>query len=136
MNSASNSNRGKFVAALFAGLMLAGIATASPALAGKWDAIAVDDSIGTKGGDAGYGVGTADTKAEAEAAARHKCHSEGNSDCTVVLSYRGQCGAYASSAKHAGRGTGATERAARQAAMAECGADTCKVLVSDCVGED
>jgi hypothetical protein len=32
---------------------------------GSWDAIAVDDTRGQRGGDAGYGVGTANTRASA-----------------------------------------------------------------------
>jgi hypothetical protein len=86
-----------------------------------------------RAGEAGYGVGTGDSKADAEHAAMHKCHHSGNDACQVVATFK-TCGAYASSKKHAGVGYGDSKRAASAAAVAKCGTDTCQVLVADCVG--
>ncbi|HEX3674292.1 MAG TPA: DUF4189 domain-containing protein, partial [Rhizomicrobium sp.] len=98
--------------AAFCMFLAAGSAlAATPALAG-WDSIAVDDDTATKGGDAGYGVGTADSKAAAESEAMKTCKSEGNKGCAVEVSYKDMCGAYVSSKKYSGHGTGATKAAA------------------------
>jgi hypothetical protein len=121
--------------AVFAGLLMAGMAVATPVLAAGWDSIAVDDDTGTKGGDAGYGVGQGNNKGAAESEAVKACKDEGNSDCKVAVSYQ-TCGAYASSTHHAGIGTGASKDAASGAAMRGCGGGACKVVVSDCVGEN
>ncbi len=121
---------------VFAGMFAAGsIATAAPALA-AWDSIAVDDDMSTNGGDAGYGVASGDSKAEAEAGALKNCKSQGNTGCKVEVSYKDQCGAYASSRKHAGQGVGASKADASHKALAVCGDGACKVVVADCVGAD
>jgi Domain of unknown function (DUF4189) len=119
-----------FAGALMASLVLA----ATPALA-AWDSIAVDDDMQTHGGDAGYGVGTGDTRAAAEAEALAACKGEGNRGCKIEISYKDMCGAYASTLKYAGHGTGTTKRAASSAAVSACGTDVCKVVVADCVGD-
>ncbi len=120
----------------FAAFLVSGVAfAATPALAG-WDSIAVDDDVNTSGGDAGYGVGDGATKAAAEAEALKNCKSEGNSACKIEISYQNTCGAYASSQKHSGHGTGANKAAASKAATSACGEGSCKVVVADCVGQD
>jgi hypothetical protein len=98
------------------------------------DAIAVDDDQDTKGGNAGFGTGEGDTAKEAQKMALENCRKSGNKGCEVALTYK-QCGAYASSKKHAGTGTGSSESAAKKAAMEDCGNDACKIVVSDCVGK-
>lgn len=95
-------------------------------------AIAVDDDADTAGGDAGYGLVTGeDTPEDAAKAAMKQCKSSGNSSCKVVLRFDG-CGAYASSKKVYGVGTGKTEAEAQKNALDECGNKSCKVVVSDC----
>jgi hypothetical protein len=122
--------------AAFCLFLAAGSAFAvTPALAG-WDSIAVDDDTGTKGGDAGYGVGSGDSKAAAESEAMKTCKGEGNSGCSVEVSYKDMCGAYVSSKKYSGHGTGASKAAATKAAMSACGDAACKLVVADCVGQD
>jgi hypothetical protein len=96
------------------------------------DAIAVDDDTGTSGGDAGYGTGEGDSAKEAQDMAMKNCTKNGNKHCEVVATYD-HCGAYASSRKHAGVGTGSSKNAAKEKAMDECGNDSCKV--ADCVGD-
>jgi hypothetical protein len=118
---------------LAAALVAGGAFVASPALA-AWDSIAVDDDTGTKGGDAGYGVGTGGSKGQAEFQAMKACKDEGNTNCKVAVSYQ-TCGAYASSTHHAGIGTGPSKDAASAAAMNGCGKGMCKVVVSECVGD-
>src|SRR5580698_7845060 len=105
-----------------------------PAQAASVDAIAVDDDEDTKGGQAGWGTGEGDTTKEAGAMALKNCGKHGNTGCQVVLTYQ-QCGAYASSRKHSGTGTGPTKDVARKKAMDDCGSDNCKVVVADCVGD-
>lgn len=109
-----------------------GALAATPAFA-KWDSIAVDDDVGTRGGDAGYGVGEGPTRGEAEAMAKQQCRSEGNKNCAVEISYQNMCGAYASSKKYSGHGTGMSKAAAARAAREACGDEHCKVVVTDCV---
>jgi hypothetical protein len=120
-------------AASIAAILVAG---ASPALArtGSWDSIAVDDQRGSRGGDAGYGVGTANTSGGAQEEALAACKKAGNDNCQIMLTYR-TCGAYASSRTKYGTGTGDTEREARANAMSSCGNAGCQLTVSDCVGE-
>ena len=98
------------------------------------DAIAVDDDENTRGGDAGWGTGEGDTDKEAQAMALKNCREHGSKGCEVALTYK-QCGAYASSRKHSGTGTGASESVAKKAALDECGNNSCKIVVSDCVGK-
>ena len=45
------------------------------------------------------------------------------------------CGAYASSANHAGTGTGRSAVEASKNALDACAHDTCKVVVADCVNQ-
>jgi hypothetical protein len=120
---------------MFAGLLVTGMAVATPVLAAGWDSIAVDDDTGTHGGDAGYGVGQGNGRGSAEFQAMKACKDEGNSNCKIAVSYQ-TCGAYASSTHHAGIGTGASKDAAANAALNGCGRGACKVVVSDCVGEE
>jgi hypothetical protein len=119
--------RGLFVAAV----LLSGV---GHAVAATVDAIAVDDDRGTKGGDAGYGVGEGDSDGEAKHEALKQCKEAGNDDCKIAVTYD-TCGAYASSRKYSGTGTGETEAAAKQRALESCGRDSCKIVTSDCVGK-
>lgn len=136
MSILSNRPRSRLATAAFAALLASSVAmAATPALA-KWDSIAVDDSPGVAAGDAGYGVGTGDTRAEAQHQAKLSCKSEGNDGCTIEVTYEDVCGAYASSRKFAGHGIGQTKVDARKAALDACGDDACKVLVVDCVERD
>ena len=131
----SKHPRGAFASLVFAGLLVTGAAfAATPVLAAGWDSIAVDDDTSTGGGDAGYGVGTGDSKGVAESEALKSCKSEGNTACKVAVSYQ-VCGAYSSSTNHAGIGTGASKAAASAAAQKGCGEGSCKVVVADCVGD-
>ena len=125
--------------AILVGLFSAVIATAPgfyprQAHAATIDAIAVDDDTSTSGGDAGWGTGEGDTEKEAKDMALKNCAKHGNKGCEVVLTYK-QCGAYASSRKKYGTGTGPSKDVARAKAMEDCGNDKCKVVVSDCVGD-
>ena len=104
------------------------------AFASSVDAIAVDDDENTRGGNAGWGTGEGDTAKEAQEMALKNCRKSGNKGCEVAVTYK-QCGAYASSRKHAGIGTGASEKEAKAKAMDDCGNDSCKIVVSDCVGK-
>jgi hypothetical protein len=120
----------------FAAFLTAGAAlAATPALA-AWDSIAVDDDTDTKAGQAGYGVGQGPTKSEAEHQAMKACKGEGNSGCQIEISYKDTCGAYASSKKYSGHATGASKHEAAEAAVSACGDSSCKLVVSDCVGQD
>jgi hypothetical protein len=120
-------------AAAAAVLLVAGSAPAF-ARTGSWDSIAVDDQRGSRGSDAGYGVGTANTSAGAQREAMAACRDAGNDDCKIVLTYR-TCGAYASSRSKYGTGAGRTESLARRNALASCGNGHCELVVSDCVGQ-
>ena len=108
---------------------------------GNWDAIAVDDQRGSRGGDAGYGVGTGNSQAIANQEAINACIKAGNSNCQVMLTYSPlqgdshSCGAYASSRNRYGTGTGMTEAQARANALSACGNAGCQLAVSDCVGQ-
>lgn len=122
--------------AAFCVFLVAGSAFAvTPALA-TWDSIAVDDDTGTRAGGAGYGVGEGDSKAAAEGAAMKECKKTGNSGCTIEVSYKDMCGAYASSKKYSGHGTGHTKAQATKSAIETCGDGACKLVVADCVGQD
>jgi hypothetical protein len=102
--------------------------------ANHYDAIAVDDDVGSRGGDAGYGVGQGPTEDVAQQGAMAACKKAGNSNCEVKLTYTA-CGAYASSRTRYGTGEGSTEGEARSAAIANCGNAGCQLTVSDCVGQ-
>ncbi len=118
----------------------------SPAMAwadGSWDSIAVDDTVGHRGGNAGYGVGTADTATAADQQAMEACAKAGNTSCKVMLHYRYACGAYASSRTKYGTGVvpesptvspSVIEGQARQLALDNCGNPGCELTISDCVG--
>jgi len=97
-----------------------------------YDSIAVSDARGVAGGDAGYGVGQGDSQAESNEGAMHECTSHHNTNCKLVLTYE-ICGAYASSANHAGTGTGRSAVEASKNALDACAHDSCKVVVADCV---
>jgi hypothetical protein len=94
-------------------------------------AIAVDDDADTKPGQAGYGIGSGDSREEAAAAAIVQCKKSGNDSCKIVVRYD-QCGAYASSNAKFGIGWGKSEATAKSKAMDDCGNDSCKIVVSDC----
>jgi hypothetical protein len=97
-----------------------------------YDSIAVSDARGVAGGDAGYGVGQGDSQADSNEGAMHECKTHHNPNCKLVLTYD-MCGAYASSANHAGTGMGRTAVEASKNALDACGHDSCKVVVADCV---
>ncbi len=120
-----------FRAVFIAALLLCG---SGHAFATGYDAIAVDDEPGLKGGQAGYGVGEGTTAEDANAMALKNCKSSGNGKCTLALTYQ-RCGAYASSREHSGSAMGATESEARSAAKEQCGVGACRVVVADCVGK-
>ena len=98
----------------------------------QYDSIAVSDARGVAAGDAGYGVGQGDSQAESNEGAMHECTSHHNTNCKLVLTYE-ICGAYASSANHAGTGTGRSAVEASKNALDACAHDSCKVVVADCV---
>jgi hypothetical protein len=122
---------------LIAGVMLTGVTAlaATPVLAATWDSIAVNDDMSTHGGDAGYGVGSGDSRADAEQEAMKQCRKANGGGCQVQVSYHHGCGAYASSRKYAGHGLGDTKEEARRAALSNCGDGACKVVVADCIGD-
>ena len=97
-----------------------------------YDSIAVSDARGVAGGDAGYGVGQGDSQAESNEGAMHECTSHHNTNCKLVLTYQ-VCGAYASSANHAGTGLGDSAVEASKNALDACAHDSCKVVIADCV---
>jgi hypothetical protein len=109
------------------------LAGPAAAFAGSYDSIAVDDTRGQRGGDAGYGVGTGNSAAVAKQEAMAACAKAGNDSCAVMLTYT-TCGAYASSRTKYGTGTGDSAREARANALASCGNNGCQITVSDCVG--
>ncbi len=113
-------------------MMLCGSAHA---FAATFDSIAVDDDAATSGGQAGYGVGEGSSADEAKREAMKQCRSSGNHSCEVAVTYQ-RCGAYASSKKNSGTGTGETEKAASAAAMDNCGISACRLVVADCVGKE
>ena len=100
----------------------------------RYDAIAVDDDVGSRGGNAGYGVGTGPTQDAAQGGAIAACQKAGNTNCQIRLTYT-TCGAYASSRTKYGTGEGDTEAQARSAALDSCGNAGCQLTVSDCVGQ-
>jgi hypothetical protein len=112
--------------------LLAAGATPAFARTYTWDAIAVDDTRGQRGGDAGYGVGQGDTVDDAINGAKRACSNAGNDNCKVMLVYM-TCGAYASSRNKYGIAIAGTERAARASALQNCGSQGCELTVSDCV---
>jgi len=112
--------------------MIAMLLTGGGAFAASYDAIAVHDEQGLKGGDAGYGVGEGKTANAANDMAMKNCRTSGNGKCELAVTYQ-QCGAYASSREHSGTGTGETKDAAKSAALGQCGSGGCKIVVSDCV---
>ena len=97
-------------------------------------AIAVDDEPGGKPSEAGYGIGFGDDKDSAMKSAMKKCKEAGNDNCSVKVWFEG-CGAYASSKKYYGHGLGASASQAAQAALNDCNDNSCKVVVTDCVGD-
>jgi len=102
-------------------------------LAGAWaeGAIAVDDQVGSKPSDAGFGIGFGDSKESAQAAAIKQCKAAGNDTCKVVVWFS-KCGAYASSAEKYGIGWGESEDIAKSKALDTCGNAGCRVVASDC----
>ncbi|MBI2768063.1 MAG: DUF4189 domain-containing protein [Burkholderiales bacterium] len=93
-------------------------------------AIAVDDEEGEN--DPGYGIVTGSSSRDAAgAAALAECRKQGNKNCKVAVRFD-TCGAYASSKKNSGIGFGGTIGLARAKALEDCGANACKIIVSDC----
>src|SRR5438105_13174660 len=97
-------------------LFAAALIVAQSGAAFATGAIAVDDQVGSKPSDAGYGIGFGDTKDSAQKAALAKCQAMGNSSCKVMVWFD-KCGAYASSNEKYGIGWGGTEDDAKSKAL-------------------
>ena len=103
----------------------------APASALAWGAIAVDDEKGVSGSGVGFGYVTGeDNEKAAERGALKECRAK-NKACKVAITFE-TCGAYAGSANRWGTGEGVTKGAARRAALANCGNEACKLVVSEC----
>jgi hypothetical protein len=59
----------------------------------------------------------------------------GAAACSIEVAFQGGCGAYASSHKHAGSGTGPTLSVATQNALQQCNKNKCRVAVQYCPGQ-
>lgn len=95
-------------------------------------AIAVDDEEGDSAKDVGYNVvGGFGSEGEAKAAALKECRASGNKNCKIGVWYT-KCGAYASSKKYSGYGTGASKQIASSKALEDCGDSSCKIVIADC----
>ena len=104
----------------------------SPALARDttWGALALDTAEVEKA--PAYGVGGADTEAEASSIAMDFCVEAEGVSCKVAVTYE-HCGALAVSGKgEAGWGKSESKEGAEEQAMQACAADACEVVVSDC----
>lgn len=117
------------VGKLTAGLLLAAAIGAGPALAGGWSAISVDfrnDMTKTV-----YGIGRGGSASEAGSAALDFCTKAGGGNCKVVVSYT-NCGAFAAGTSNVGWGMAMDKGTAEANARAGCGAESCRIIVSDC----
>lgn len=106
--------------------------SACPALAegSKWGAIALDTEKAER--EPYYGVGGADTEADAVAAAMGFCTEAGGVQCQSLVTYE-QCGALAVTGKgQAGWGKAPSKEEAEKQAIAGCAEAECTVVVSDC----
>ncbi|WP_158815647.1 DUF4189 domain-containing protein [Methylocapsa sp. S129] len=94
-----------------------------------WGAISVDASASTT--EPAYGVGGADTEAEAVETAQKFCVKAGGKGCKSMVTYQ-QCGAFASNGHDAGWGKSPTKKGAEDGAMSACQKGDCKIVISDC----
>jgi hypothetical protein len=82
-----------------------------------------------------WGTGRGATRRLAVADALARCQGNGYGGCEIKITYQGQCGAYASSKKHAGQGTGPSLSMASQAALDDCGKRSCRIAVTGCASD-
>ena len=114
-------------------IMLLAFVLFAPALALADGVIAINDEEGVSASKVGYGIGHGATDKLASTAALEAC-TKNNPDggCEVKIHYaRNKCGAYATSSKIQGTGTGTTREDAITAALGQCGTN-CQLVVADC----
>lgn len=114
---------------VIAAIVLGAVFGASSATAGGWSAIAVDfrqDMSSTA-----YGIGRGGDTGEAGRAASAFCTKAGGTNCQVVVSYT-HCGAFAAGASSVGWGMATDKGTAEANARSGCGAESCRIVVSDC----
>lgn len=112
-------------------LAVAGLLALAPASAMAWGAIAVSDGKGQSADEVGYGYQLgSDTEDEAKKGAMKECRAK-NKTCKVVVAFE-TCGAYAVSGSRWGTGDSSTKGAARRQALANCGNEACKLVISEC----
>lgn len=100
----------------------------------SWESIAIDTANHTK--NTAFGIGSGDTREEAEKYAQQFCVHTGNgTNCNVVMTYQ-QCGAFAISEKNQGTGMGITKKIAEEQALASCRDADCAIVASDCNSQD
>jgi len=118
---------------LFAVVAAAAMLSASVAghagAAEDWGAIAVD--LGVYEASPFYGIGGGSSEDEASTNAMKFCVEAGGAHCKLQTTYQ-QCGAYAASHTSGGWGKAPTKKTAEVQALAGCGEDACKIVVSDC----
>jgi hypothetical protein len=100
----------------------------------KWGALALDTEKAERAPY--YGVGGGATEEEASAEALKNCKDAGGAACKVLVPYE-QCGALAvSGTGDAGWGKAPTKTTAEAQAIAGCQNDKCKIVASDCNGDE
>ena len=100
----------------------------------KWGAIAVDKAVAER--EPYYGVGGGDTEQDASDAAMGFCRQAGGADCQAVVTYE-LCGALAVSGDgKGGWGKSDSKDGAEKQAMTACADGKCRVVVSDCNGNN
>jgi uncharacterized protein DUF4189 len=90
-----------------------------------WGAIAYSSTTGAFG----YAVDQP-TKRSAETEAFRQC----SSDCDVIRTFRGTCGAIATAERRFAWDTGASREIAEMKARKKCGAESCRIAVWACTG--
>lgn len=73
-----------------------------------------------------------ESESKAEQMALMECARDGSQDCKIVMSYRDQCVAAATSTERAGYARAPALQTAEANAIAKCGEASCKVLYSAC----
>ena len=112
--------------------MLLCLALVAPLSVFAVGAIAVDDDAGEKASEAGYYTVTGeDSEADAKKAAMQGCKKLGNENCRIGVWFT-KCGAYASSKKYSGYGTGKSKQAAIDVALDRCGDNSCRIVTAEC----
>jgi hypothetical protein len=100
----------------------------------KWGALALDTQKAERAPY--YGVGGGATEQEATDSAMANCKDAGGAACKSLVAYE-KCGALAvSGTGDAGWGMAPTKMKAEAQAMAGCQNDLCKIVVSDCNGDE